>query len=969
VLQPDGKLLVGGYSISSLGNYLGNLIRFNQDGSLDGSFNSDLNNGGPFPAFLALQPDGKVLVRSMSSTVFRLNADGSSDSTFAPLANGPVSNFLLQPDGKVWICGSFTQINGFAEPGLARINTNGSLDTNFVTTVVFSPFSLDFPNMLLQSDGKLVVEGLIETNSQSYSFMLLRLDTNGSVDPSFAPSYTGQPGLRAMQAGNKVVLAQTDGSLTRLNPDGRQDGTFNTGTGATNGFYSALTVDADGSILVGGTFTSIDGIPLPGIARLANDAVSAAGQLSLNPSTISVTEGLVTNFTLTVKRSIGTNGVVSVNYGVSGGTAIAGVNFAPISGTVTFADGDAQDKQIPISLMDDGMATEDRIIRVWLANALGGAVVGSQGQALVTIVDHDVNIQLATNAWFAFQDQGQLELLVKRKGRLQDSFTVNYASRDGTATSPKDYVAQSGTLSFGPGQTNQTISILVLNDNWPGPDRNFALSLSAPSSGARLVDPSDSEITIINVNRPGSLDSGFDVNRNLSQGEPGISEVDALVVQPDGGLIVGGLFQGTNTRVSGVGRFLPNGVLDPTFKFLPLSFASVSPVPLGVHSLALQPDGKILVGGSAYISNSVTAYLARLNADGTPDAEFTNTLTQFQTVDLMALQADGRILVAGSSFAAGFVGFAHPLLARLDSTGKLDPSFSLNPALSNQFSIGGPLSALLVQPDQRILVAGDFFGVTNLFRSRLARLTADGQIDSSFSPGFIFGSDSFPVFGIDGYINCLALQPDGKVLAGGTFTFVDGQPRQALARFSPGGTLDPSFSAPANWPLFQAFRQITSMALQQDGRIIVAGWLAVPRYFPTAIDRINQDGTIDPFFDSSGGFMTSSLGNDSLNVLTNGEVLFAGEWFSMNGLQRSGLALLRSGDVLAFESLFRTPQEQTSLSFTAPVAGSLLEWSADLVHWLPLNTNSSPPGVSSFTDTNASSSGRFYRLRYSRSGN
>jgi hypothetical protein len=159
------------------------------------------------------------------------------------------------------------------------------------------------------------------------------------------------------------------------------------------------------------------------------------------------------------------------------------------------------------------------------------------------------------------------------------------------------------------------------------------------------------------------------------------------------------------------------------------------------------------------------------------------------------------------------------------------------------------------------------------------------------------------------------------------------------------------------------------MALQPDGRIIVTGWLALPRYFGTAVGRLNQDGSIDPFFDFSGESMPSALGNESLNILTSGEVLFSGSWFSMDGLARNGLARLRSGDVLAIESVFRTPQEQTSLSFTAPVAGSLLEWSEDLAHWLPLNTNSFPPGVSSFTDTNAPPPGRFYRLRFSRPGN
>jgi uncharacterized delta-60 repeat protein len=959
-LQPDGKLLVGGYALADQGGGLGNLIRFNQDGSLDGSFNVQ---GPATPFGMIVQPNGKIVVRSQWASLYRLNSDGSADSSFAPTANGgSISDIALETNGQFIVCGTFTQVDGVNQAGIARLQTDGSLDQSFIPSIPLPSWpTTDPPEVYLQSDGKILVEGWILTNASQSTLLLMRLNHDGSVDSGFATNYTGYinntgPGfrpLRALQANNKLLLAQEDGSIIRINADGTPDNTFNSGIAADNAYFTSLAVTADGSVLVSGSFQTIDGISRSGLARLMNDGHSSAGAISFATNLVSATEGLDANAFLTVRRSLGSNGVVSVDYGVSGGSAVPGVNFIPFAGTIVFGDGDTQDKQLPIGVLDNGLADGDHTMRVWLANALGGALSGPE--ATIDIIDHDANIGLATNRISAFQNQGTLEVAVERKGRLQDSFSVNYTTADGSAQALKDYLPSSGTLVFGPGQTNHIISITILDNHWPGPDHSFGLSLSQPSGGATLVDASNATVTIINAYRPGVLDWTFDLNRSLSSASLLVGEVDAALALPNGSFYIAGEFQGTNPpSVNGVARFLPDGEFDPTFQFASITVAGTI-IPTGIRSLLVQPDGKLLVAG-----NGGAGFVQRLNPDGTPDNSFTGAVTQFHSVNFMALQTDGRIVIAGESFPIGFAGVTQPLLARLNSNGSTDSSFNASPVLMNHFVYGGQIGGIQLQPDQRLLVVGYFMGMTNRFRSGLVRLLSDGEIDSSFSSGLIFQNGIFPALGFDGIVTSEALQPDGKLLVGGNFSAVDGQTRHALARFNADGTLDPSFYTGQT-----AWGGISGMALQPDGRIIIEGFLAGQSFYGSSIGRFNPDGSLDAFFDSDGLVVPTSLGSTGLTVLTNGDLLVTGAWFSMDGLVRDGAARLQGGDVLAFESLNRSADGTTTLSFTTPVDGVRLEWSADLATWLPATTNSFSKGLSSFQDSGLSFARRFYRLRYS----
>jgi uncharacterized delta-60 repeat protein len=322
---------------------------------------------------------------------------------------------------------------------------------------------------------------------------------------------------------------------------------------------------------------------------------------------------------------------------------------------------------------------------------------------------------------------------------------------------------------------------------------------------------------------------------------PGADDsVQALAVQADGKVLVGGWFAslGGQTR-NELGRLLPGGGLDTTFN------PGAGPTyDSSVNSLALQEDGKILVGGSfTALGGQTRRGLGRLNADGTLEASFNPGAGEVYS---LTVQADAKILVGGYFSTLG--GQTRNFLGRLNADGNLDTGF--NPGANER------VYCLTVQPDGKILVGGVFTTLGGQPRDRIARLNADGTLDASFNPG------------ADLYVYSLALQADGKVLVGGYFNTLGGQPRSRLARLNANGTIDTSFDPGANGEVY-------SLAIQADGKILVAGnFSTLGGQTRHGLGRLNTDGTVDARFHPGSG------GIQSLALQADGKVL-AGGWFTM----------------------------------------------------------------------------------------
>lgn len=266
----------------------------------------------------------------------------------------------------------------------------------------------------------------------------------------------------------------------------------------------------------------------------------------------------------------------------------------------------------------------------------------------------------------------------------------------------------------------------------------------------------------------------------VASGSSTDAEVRAIMVQPDGKVVMAGSFPATRGAFRGhIARLNSDGTLDRTF------MEGLSGANGPIHSLALQGDGKILIGGSFRSVNDVPrSFIARLNADGTVDESFQYRKGpgDYISAVMIAVQGDGKVLVG-------------------DRNGRPVPG--------------------IVYPEWQY--AG------------LLRLTPDGAVDSTFQ-------DSFQVInGVSDvdhpFLNSVALQPDGKMLAGGRFDTVNGESRNGIARLNADGSLDTSFQSGL------AAGTVQSISLQerrQDprrSRVHRAGRLGTPGHYPAQSER------------------------------------------------------------------------------------------------------------------------------------
>ena len=343
--------------------------------------------------------------------------------------------------------------------------------------------------------------------------------------------------------------------------------------------------------------------------------------------------------------------------------------------------------------------------------------------------------------------------------------------------------------------------------------------------------------------------------------------VYATALQPDGKVLLGGSFGtlGKAPRLR-LGRLNPDDTPDPTF----------TPEANGtVYCLALQPDGKILVGGQfTSLCGQARTNLGRLTADGLLEENFRPRvdLNGVGQVRVLAVQNDGKVLVGGLVVVT--TDQSRYYLARLNADGSVDASFNPGPS--------APVNTLLLQADGKILMGGQFTKLAGQTRVGLGRLNADGTLDTNFlaSP--------------DGTVQALALEADGRILFGGTFSHLSGLACNNLGRINLDGTVDATFNPGTD-------RKVETLAVQSNGKILVGGALlslgGQPR---VGLGRLNSDGTLDPDFNP--GITGGSLEVYSLVLQRDGKVLVGGNFSYLAGQVRPYLGRLNNADA-AGESL------------------------------------------------------------------
>jgi len=351
------------------------------------------------------------------------------------------------------------------------------------------------------------------------------------------------------------------------------------------------------------------------------------------------------------------------------------------------------------------------------------------------------------------------------------------------------------------------------------------------------------------------------------------SEVRSIAIQPDGKILIGGNF----TSIQGqprqrIARLLPNGVLDESFN-----------VPDGcnnsVRSIMLQSDGKIIIGGDFNIvGNTPKNKIARLNPNGQIDATF-NMGTGFQGgvsfVETMEPAADGKFYVGG--IFAGYNGTNYRNIIRLNADGSVDLAFNTT------FSTGGQVSAIAVQPDGKVWAGGVFTSFSGFSTGKLVRINPDGSRDISASIPYID----------NGNVNAVALQEDGRIIVSGYFRTVGTGNLPSHLRLLPNGQIDISY------PVSLGSRaDIKTMSELQDGRLLIAGNISrVGNQFVRNVALLNSDGTPSDngiFSQGANSFVNASI------TTADGGIILGGDLTEFNGVNSPKIVKIRpDGNVVS----------------------------------------------------------------------
>jgi uncharacterized delta-60 repeat protein len=475
------------------------------------------------------------------------------------------------------------------------------------------------------------------------------------------------------------------------------------------------------------------------------------------------------------------------------------------------------------------------------------------------------------------ENGGQAIVTVTRTGGVSETVSVNFQTSPGTAVAGTDYLTTNGTLVLGPGVASANFAIQILDNGVqnPGPpfNRTVILDLAAFTNGA-MGSPLSAVLTIVDDERFNEPAGSVDTTYNAMAGANGF--ISTLLLQADGRLLIGGDFTAFNglPKVR-LARLDANGVLDATFN-TGTGFSDP------VQKIAAQPDGRLVIGGSfTNVDGANRNRVARLNVDGTLDLTFDPGAGADNPVSAVALHSDpahaGKI-VLGGAFAT-FNGQSRPFVARINPDGTLDGGFNTGTGPDAK------VNALALQMDGKVVIGGDFTNVNGTVRQRLARLNADGSLDTAFGTNGLFGAD--------GSVRAITLQSDGRILVGGVFTNFNGLPVNRIVRLLADGTLDPAFTPNFN-PALGGNGEILTIVVQADGKILVGGdFTSFSGVTRNRFTRLKEDGTVDPTINF--GLGANSFVAAAVVQLTDGKIIVGGGFTQFDGQPRNFLARLHGG--------------------------------------------------------------------------
>lgn len=779
------------------------------------------------------QSDGKLLLagttvdgNASNVLLIRLNADGTPDATFG--AGGKVSARFLPAhfevyamqvlaDDRIVVAGSDGDWNGLNGFAAARFTANGVPDSTFdgdgCVITRFNNVNAYATALAVQADGRLVLAGYVSDFSNS-DFAAARYNADGSLDASFdgdgratADMLTNSDAAWGvtLQADGKIVLAgsttppglPTRYAVARLTTGGALDATF----------------DGDGR-----AFLQITG---------QNDAAQAVAMqpgLGGKPAKIVV---------------VGSSYDAAPN---AWGYSVARYN---LNGSLdTTFDGDGKLVVIPAGRNSYANAVAIQTNR----NDVTGITVGGTSQVIPGYAG-EFGVMRFTST-----------------GALDTSF-----DGDGMAFLPGAWSSVSGN---------------ALRVTGGG----IVMAGTAQTSNG-------GDVAVARFTSAGALDLTFNGTGTRTEGVGAkLVEGRAVALQTDGRILVAGRGGAPRTPFELV-RCLPDGGLDATFG----AGGVAAGVVMGTatpSALLVQPDGRILVAGTVDTGFDTPGVVARYLADGQLDAGFgTGGIVTIEGDDFhayagaLALQPDGKIVVAGGMYVRDVFGpgFTELLVVRLNANGTVDGSFGSGGRRLVLAADAG--SAVAVDASNRIVVACPLDGQFGVYR-----FTSTGTLDTTFGG---YGWAQTPV-GTGAAPSALLVQPDGRIVVAGTSTYGFGD-NVTLTRYHDNGTLDAGFGSGGVVvrDLILGTDHAYALARRGDGHLLVGGTLTTVTfsegYFlpdqQFALAAFLPNGDIDTGY-GSGGLVTLDLGDRTADVAyglvldTQGRALLAGTSEGLIGLAR-----------------------------------------------------------------------------------
>ncbi len=359
---------------------------------------------------------------------------------------------------------------------------------------------------------------------------------------------------------------------------------------------------------------------------------------------------------------------------------------------------------------------------------------------------------------------------------------------------------------------------------------------------------------IARLNGEGTVDMAFDPGTGL---DGPVSCVGSL---PFGRILIGGSFTIDNgTPAGAVARLAANGSVEFGAEG---DCRAAGPV----QSVVPLADGKWLVAGRFGWANGVRCDgVVRIFGDGSLDMNFVPNSGFNGGVTCAGVQVDGKALVAG-------YGGTGSTIRRYNTDGSLDATFDVGAGFNQA------VNCLLVQTDGKIVVGGAFTTYNGHACNRILRLHGDGSLDTSFNPGV----------GFDGSVSSVALQPDGKIVAGGWFVNYRGTMRGFIARLNSDASLDTTFSPGSGFN-----DAVSGVVVQSDGAIVACGWFSVFNNLPCQmLARLKGDGSLDAGFQVFDLARINDFVKPTIQYTDDGRLLVTGVFASRGAVAQSSIAML-----------------------------------------------------------------------------